>query len=140
MKKNKDFIGLSIYRKTSETEEFLPLPPGSLYVDNPKYGIWKTNKKGLTYWSFHKTYKNFPKYLGWGKFKLTKDFHQQMKNSISLNQPFYGLQNEFEGIGTRDAFQGFVVGFGKVVMIFSSKTFPGFEVKFCSVANNAIEV
>ncbi len=99
-KKNKDFIGLSIYRKTSDTEDFLPLPPGSLYVDNPKYGMWKTNKKGLTYWSFHKTYKNFPKYLGWGKFKLTKDFHQQMKNSISLNQPFYGLHNEFGSNGS----------------------------------------
>ncbi len=94
-KKNKDFIGLSIYRKSSDTEEFLPLPPGSLYIDNPEYGEWKTSKKGVIYWAFHKSYKNFPRYLGWGKFKITKDFFQQMKSSISLNRPFFGPNEEF---------------------------------------------
>ena len=108
-KKNKDFIGLSIYRKHDEGEEFLPLPPGSLYIDNPEYGEWKTNKKGITYWSFYKTYKNFPKYLGWGKFKLTKDFLQQMKNAITLKQPFYGPNKEFgpEGKITQKNFPHF---------------------------------
>ena len=46
-KKNLNHIGLSLYRKSDEAEEFLPLPPGSLYIGNREFGDWKTNKKGI---------------------------------------------------------------------------------------------
>mgnify|MGYP006140829921 CR=1 FL=1 len=46
-----------------EEEEFLPLPPGSLYLSNREFGEWKTNKKGQTTWRFNKVFKNFPRYL-----------------------------------------------------------------------------
>ena len=99
-KKNMPHIGLSLYRRFDSSEEFLPLPPGSLYIDNREFGDWKTNKKGLTYWKFNKVFKNFPKYLGWGKFKATTDFFQQMRSSTSLNLPYFGLNNEFGPQGT----------------------------------------
>lgn len=94
-KKNMAHIGLSLYRRTGEAEEFLPLPPGSLYIGNREFGDWKTNKKGLTYWKFNKVFKNFPKYLGWGKFKPDMDFFQQMRSYSSLNQAYYGPHHEF---------------------------------------------
>src|SRR6476619_5845112 len=68
-KKNMSHIGLSLYRKSDVSEEFLPLPPGSLYLGNREFGDWKTSKKGRVYWKFNKVFKNFPKYLGWGKFR-----------------------------------------------------------------------
>ena len=94
-KKNLNHIGLSLYRKSDELEEFLPLPPGSLYIGNREFGEWKINKKGQTVWKFNKVFKNFPKYLGWGKFKPDMNFYQQMRSSISLNHPFYGPHKEF---------------------------------------------
>lgn len=94
-KKNLDNIGMSLYRKTDDKEEFLPLPPGSLYIGNREFGEWKLNKKGEMKWRFNKSFKNFPKYLGWGNFRPTEEFYQQMRSSIALNQPFYGLKNEF---------------------------------------------
>lgn len=94
-KKNMDHIGLSIYRKADEVEEFLPLPPGSLYLGDSEFGEWKTNKKGKTYWKFNKVFKNFPKYLGWGKFKPDMDFFQQMRSYASLNQAYFGPNHEF---------------------------------------------
>lgn len=108
-KKNLKHIGLSVYRKSDRHEEFLPLPPGSLYLGNREFGDWKTNKKGVTYWKFNKVYKNFPRYLGWGKFKPDMDFFQQMRSSISLNQPFYGPHQEFgpQGKITRQSFPHF---------------------------------
>ncbi len=33
-RKNLPHIGLSIYRKANDKEEFLPVPPGSLYLNN----------------------------------------------------------------------------------------------------------
>jgi hypothetical protein len=98
-KKNLPHIGLSVYRRTEEKEEFVPLPPGSLYLNNREFGEWRINKKGIVKWRFNKSFKNFPKYLGWGKWRPDENFYQQMKASISLNKPFYGLQNEFGPTG-----------------------------------------
>lgn len=94
-KKNLPHIGLSIYRKTDDREEFLPLPPGSLYLNNREFGEWRKNKKGVVKWRFHKSFKNFPRYLGWDGWRPDENFYQIMKSSISLNQPFYGPNHEF---------------------------------------------
>lgn len=108
-KKNMANIGLSIYRKSNEIEEFLPLPPGSLYLGNREFGQWKKNKKGKTFWSFNKSFKNFPRYLGWGSFRPDENFYQELRSSISLNRPFYGTHNEFgpEGTVTQENFPHF---------------------------------
>lgn len=108
-KKNLENIGLSLYRRTDDREEFLPLPPGSLYISNREFGQWKPNKKGVMRWVFNKSFKNFPKYLGWGKFRPTEDFYQSLRSSVSLNKPFYGLKGEFgpNGAITRESFPHF---------------------------------
>lgn len=108
-KKNMSNIGLSLYRRYDTAEEFLPLPPGSLYLGNREFGNWKTNKKGVTYWKFNKVFKNFPKYLGWGKFRPDMDFYQQMRSYVSMNKPYYGPQTEFGPSGkiTQESFPQF---------------------------------
>ena len=108
-KKNMANMGLSLYRKSDTDEEFLPLPPGSLYLGNSEFGEWKTRKNGKTFWKFNKVFKNFPKYLGWGKFRPDMDFFQQMRSFISLHQTYYGPNNEFgpQGKITRENFPQF---------------------------------
>src|SRR5665647_38339 len=85
-KKNLKNIGLSLYRRTENKEEFLPLPPGSLYLGNRQYGVWTETKSGKIRWRFHKTFKNLPKYLGWGNFRPDEEFYDRMRSSVSLNQ------------------------------------------------------
>lgn len=94
-KRNLENIGLSLYRKYDSVEEFVPLPPGSLYLNNRQFGDWKKRKSGEEVWKFKKVFKNFPKYLGWGSFRPDKDFYQQMRSHVSLNQSFYGPNHEF---------------------------------------------
>jgi hypothetical protein len=108
-KKNLKNIGLSLYRKTDEKEEFLPLPPGSLYIGNREFGEWKPNKNGVVRWVFNKSFKNFPRYLGWGKFRPTEEFYQELRSYVALNQPYYGPHHEFgpEGAITRKSFPHF---------------------------------
>lgn len=105
-KKNRGNIGLALYRKTDNSDEFTPLPPGSLYVGNREFGDWKENKKGEIRWKFKKAFKNFPKYLGWGKFRPDMTFYQEMRAHESMERPFYGTNNEFgpEGRITRENF------------------------------------
>jgi len=112
-KRNRHNIGLSLYRENNtegpQKEEFTPQPPGGLFIGNREYGYWRDTKDGRTIWRFYKTFKNFPKYLGWGKFRPTQEFLQMMKMKASNNEPFYGLNNEFgtEGAVTRQAFPHF---------------------------------
>lgn len=94
-KKNLKNIGLSLYRKLESKEETLPVPPGSHYVGNSEYGGWRKNKAGISRWVFWKAYKDFPKYFGWGKWRPTEEFYQQLRNSQVNNRPFYGLEEEF---------------------------------------------
>lgn len=108
-KRNIPNIGLSLYRKTEDKEEFVPLPPGSLYLGNQEYGEWKPNKRGEIRWRFNKSFKNFPKYLGWGRFRPDMDFYQLLRASVSQHKPFYGPNNEFglNGEITRENFPHF---------------------------------
>ncbi len=107
--KNLKHIGLSLYRKTDVSEEFLPLPPGSIYMGNREFGDWSKNKKGESRWIFHKAFKNFPRYLGWGTFRPTREFYQELKSKVSLNQPYFGPNGEFgpNGKVTRENFPQF---------------------------------
>lgn len=109
-KKNMKNIGLSLYRKIETKEETLPVPPGSSYIGAPEYGQWrKSEKTGKTRWVFWKAYKDFPKYFGWGKWRPTEDFFQQLRNHQVSNQPFYGNNEEFgiNGTVTRENFPHF---------------------------------
>jgi hypothetical protein len=108
-KKNLKNIGLSIYRKSEVKEEFLPLPPGSSFLGNRQFGEWRINKAGEMKWRFNKSFKNFPKYLGWGKFRPDVNFYQQVKSHIAMNQQYLGENNEFgpEGRITRENFPSF---------------------------------
>ncbi len=108
-RKNLPHIGLSIYRRMNDKEEFLPLPPGSLYLNNREFGEWRKNKKGELRWRFSKSFKNFPRFLGWGKFRPDEEFYLELKTSITLNRPFFGTSQEFGPTGrvTRENFPHF---------------------------------
>jgi hypothetical protein len=94
-RKNLPHIGLSIYRINDGKEEFVPIPPGSLYLGNHEFGEWKNTKSGEAKWRFNKSFKNFPRYLGWGNFRPSEKFYQEMKTHVALNKSYYGTKNEF---------------------------------------------
>lgn len=108
-RKNLPNIGLSIYRRINGKEELLPAPPGSTYIGNPEFGEWKKTPKGDRRWRFYKSFKNFPRYLGWGDYSPDEDFFKELKTHNAMNQAFYGPNKEFgpNGSVTRKNFPHF---------------------------------
>src|SRR5690606_1007104 len=94
-RKNLPYIGMSIYRRNDKGEDILPLPPGTTYLGNREFGEWRKRKDGSRFWRFNKSFKNFPRYLGWGDFRPSEEFFQMVRSHETQRVPFYGLNNEF---------------------------------------------
>jgi hypothetical protein len=107
--RNMNNIGLSLYRRTDTREEYTPQPPGSIYIGNPEYGSWRNTGKNSLEWRFNKTFKNFPKYLGWGEFRPNQEFYKEMQLKSKVGEAYYGPNKEFgtHGSVTKTAFPHF---------------------------------
>lgn len=133
--KNKNNIGMSIFRRSGKdfSENSTPLPPGSIFIDDPSFGRWRTNpNSGIIYWKFYRAYKFLPKQLGWGKFSPTSKMYSKVLAHIGQNKPFHGLNNEFgtEGIITKEQFPDYFsedrlknIGFKELVLEYLKENF-----------------
>ncbi len=97
--KNKINIGMSLFRRSENISEVNPLPPGSEYIGQSSYGVWKAGKDGNLYWKFYRPYRNLPRFFGWGKFKPDQVFYRELLNSKENKVPYYGTHNEFGEYG-----------------------------------------
>ena len=101
MQKNMNNIGLSIMNRNNNGEvNFTPLPPGSVFIGDTRFGRWVRNKNNdEVKWIFHHAYRFLPKYLGIQDFKITFKFFEEISQSISNNKEFYGFNDEFGNKG-----------------------------------------
>jgi len=91
---SKKYIGMSLFRIQGEEISTLPLPPGSLFINNSQFGRWQFQDK-IFYWKFYANYSSFPSILGWGNFVPTKEFSEKVNLHITQNKPFTGENKEF---------------------------------------------
>lgn len=106
-KSSKALIGLSLFRRDSQkTENFTPIPPGSLYIGNKEYGFWKYQKEDKRTWKFYRVYRNLPKFFGWDDFKPSQQFYAELKQALKEDKPFIAQEYGFgpEGVKTRKSF------------------------------------
>lgn len=94
----KDNIGMSLMRRYNDRVPLMETkicPPGTMFLNNPKYGSWFYLNSGKKKWKFNKTYQYLSKALNWGKFLPSKDFFMQNESYKNKTQIFYGLNFEF---------------------------------------------
>lgn len=98
--KNRQNIGMSLFRRQEGVEESIPMPPGVTYVGNRGFGEWRADKKGVMRWRFYRAYKNLPRYLGWGRWRPDVTFQEDYISFRERKKPFYGRKQEFGSEGT----------------------------------------
>lgn len=105
--KHKEHIGMAILRRYKDDKvDDTPLPPGSLFIGDRNFGSWKKNRNGDKVWNFYRVYRLLPSYLGWGKFKPTYKFYQEILVRTNNHLEFFGFNDEFgiEGELTKQYF------------------------------------
>jgi len=108
--KHKNHIGLSIFRRFEDNKiDITPLPPGSIFIGDRNFGSWKKNRLGSKTWTFYRVYRHLPNYLGWGEFKPTYKFYQEILIRMNNSKEFYGFNDEFgvKGEITRQYFTSY---------------------------------
>ncbi|GAB4411460.1 MAG: hypothetical protein OHK0056_15500 [Bacteriovoracaceae bacterium] len=95
--KNKDNIGMTIFRRKDEkqSESYLPLPPGAQFIGDPAYGSWEYEDSGRKIWSFHKAYRRLYSEFFWGTYRPDFEFYNELQSYLKNNSIYYGPHKEF---------------------------------------------
>ncbi len=103
-----DNIGMSVYSKAEGelTGKKQIAPPGYRFVDNPRYGEWRTDVNGNRYWAFHLQYLAF-RNLIFASTDVTNSVRQTEYNQYQTyrkaGKTYYGSSNQY---GTRGSVSG----------------------------------
>ncbi len=91
-KSNQQNLGMSLYSRDDKenSEQLVPLPPGSIFLNNSAYGNWVMENSGTKVWQFHHVYQHFYKHLGWGEFRPSFEFYKELMIHLENNQAYYG--------------------------------------------------
>jgi len=92
---NQAFLGMSVaVKKEGETSSTVS-PPGYQYVGNSRYGHWRTDHRGNSFWEFYGKYALFSSLFGgWYRpiYRSDFDMYQQYR---ARNVPYFGRNNEY---------------------------------------------
>ncbi len=93
-KKNENNLGMALLSKTADGYIKTPSPPGYQYVGNSRYGEWRTDNSGRSFWVFLGSYMFMSHMLGSNRTVYRSDYNTYNKYRAS-NRPFYGSKNQY---------------------------------------------
>lgn len=101
-RRNENFLGMSLASKTEGQESTTPHPAGYHYVGNEKYGQWKTDSSGNSFWEFYGKYALLRDVLGLAGGAIFRRDYDQYRGYRNQNRPYYGpTGREYGTNGTR---------------------------------------
>jgi hypothetical protein len=93
------FLGMTIWVKKEGKESESIGPAGYEYVGNPRYGQWRTDSSGMSFWVFYGQYRLLSDLLGRGP--IYRNDYNTYTRHRSQGRPYYGPQNQY---GTNGSF------------------------------------
>ena len=88
--KNENFLGMTLASKTDGEESSTPHPAGYNYVGNEKYGQWKSDNRGNSFWEFYGKYALMRDVFGLAGRTIFRNNYNQYRGYRSQNRPYYG--------------------------------------------------
>jgi hypothetical protein len=92
---NEALLGMTIAGKQDGEEISAAEPPGYQYVGNSRYGRWRTDHTGNSFWEFYGKYALLSSFLGgWNRPIYRQDFDMYQRHR-SRNAPYFGTNNQY---------------------------------------------
>jgi hypothetical protein len=92
---NERYLGMALASKKEDGEVVGVSPPGYAYVGDPRYGEWKEDDSGGSFWEFYGKYALLTHLLGgWYRPIYRPDFDMYGRYR-SQNIPYYGRNNQY---------------------------------------------
>jgi len=99
-KKNENYLGMALLSKTTDGYVKTPSPPGYQYVGDDRYGEWKQNKSGNSFWAFYGQYMFMSHMFGMVNRPVYRSDYGAYNDYRKSNRPYYGSKNQYGTNGT----------------------------------------
>lgn len=88
---NQGLLGMVLLSKGGEGKVVEDhFPPGYQYVGNPRYGQWRTDSSGNSFWEFYGKYALFRDFLGLATLPLYRSHYASYTDHRRRGEPYFG--------------------------------------------------
>jgi len=103
--KNEDNLGMALVTKQEDgTLNKIAAPAGfDNYVGNEKYGEWKEDSHGSSFWSFYGRYMFISHLFGYNRYPVYYNSHRGYTGTYRGRQPYYGSSSSSRNYGTKSS-------------------------------------
>lgn len=92
---NEPFLGMTLVSKKDGKLSSDAAPPGYRYVGDSRYGHWRTDRSGNSFWEFYGKYAMFSSLLGGFNRPIYRNDYNMYQQYRSRGMPYYGRHNEY---------------------------------------------
>lgn len=89
------FLGMALVVKKDGVINKDPQPPGYAYVGDPKYGQWRQDDRGNSFWEFYGKYALLSQLFGLGTRTIFRNDYDMYDRYRSEGRPYYGRNKEY---------------------------------------------
>jgi len=97
-RRHETFLGMTLAAKKEGKLDSSVAPPGYHYVGDERYGSWKRDSSGNSFWAFYGQYAFLSAMLG--GHRVYRDDYTTYRQYRNQNRPYYGRNREFGTKGT----------------------------------------
>jgi hypothetical protein len=106
-KRYQNFLGMTLVAKTKDGLDTTPSPPGYDHIGDPRYGQWRKDNNGNSFWEFYGKYALFRDALsavgglmGRNSGRIYRDDYDDYRRYEERGRPYYGPRHEYGTQGT----------------------------------------
>jgi hypothetical protein len=98
---NANYLGMVLASKGGESGiSNVPSPPGYQYVGNERYGRWRQDSHGNSFWEFYGRFAFFSHVFGGFTRPLYRSDWDDYRGYRNMGRPYYGRNNQYGTHGT----------------------------------------
>ncbi len=93
------YLGMTIWSQKDGKGEEIIAPPGYAFVGDSRYGEWRTDSSGRSFWHYYGQYRMFSDLLGMGG-PIYRNHYRDYQSYQSRHRPYYGPNNTYGTSGS----------------------------------------